>query len=78
MLAVCAILGVALFAFVDLTPTVEGDFFFSTDDRIGAALTDIVVLLVLPALATFRTRERPNIVATQRAELSRSCLPEQT
>jgi predicted RND superfamily exporter protein len=30
--AVCAILGVALFAFVDLTPAVEGDFFFSTDD----------------------------------------------
>jgi predicted RND superfamily exporter protein len=30
--AVCAILGVVLFAFVDLTPAVEGDFFFSTDD----------------------------------------------
>lgn len=28
----CAILGAALFAVVDLTPTVEGDFFFSTDD----------------------------------------------
>jgi hypothetical protein len=31
-IAVCAILGVALFALVDLTPAVEGDFFFSTDD----------------------------------------------
>jgi predicted RND superfamily exporter protein len=30
--AVCAALGIALFAFVDLTPEVEADFFFSTDD----------------------------------------------
>jgi predicted RND superfamily exporter protein len=30
--AICAILGAALFAFVDLTPAVEADFFFSTDD----------------------------------------------
>jgi predicted RND superfamily exporter protein len=31
-LALCAVLGLALFAFVDLTPEVEADFFFSTDD----------------------------------------------
>lgn len=31
-IALCAILGIALFAFVDLTPEVEADFFFSTDD----------------------------------------------
>ena len=31
-LAVCALLGLTLFAFVDLTPRVEGDFFFATDD----------------------------------------------
>jgi predicted RND superfamily exporter protein len=31
-LAVCASLGLVLFAFVDLTPEVEADFFFSTDD----------------------------------------------
>jgi predicted RND superfamily exporter protein len=30
--AVCALLGIVLFAFVDLTPAVEADFFFSTDD----------------------------------------------
>lgn len=30
--ALCAVLGVVLFAFVDLTPRVEADFFFSTDD----------------------------------------------
>lgn len=28
----CAALGLALFTFVDLTPRIEGDFFFSTDD----------------------------------------------
>lgn len=31
-IALCAALGIALFTFVDLTPRVEGDFFFSTDD----------------------------------------------
>jgi predicted RND superfamily exporter protein len=31
-LLVCVALGAALFAFVDLTPRVEADFFFSTDD----------------------------------------------
>jgi predicted RND superfamily exporter protein len=31
-LGVCAALGFALFAFVDLTPRVESDFFFSSDD----------------------------------------------
>jgi predicted RND superfamily exporter protein len=31
-IAVCAAFGVGLFAFVDLTPRVESDFFFSTDD----------------------------------------------
>jgi predicted RND superfamily exporter protein len=31
-IAFCAILAIALFAFVDLTPEVEADFFFSTDD----------------------------------------------
>lgn len=31
-IALCASLGIALFAFVDLTPEVEADFFFSTDD----------------------------------------------
>jgi hypothetical protein len=31
-LGICALLGLALFAFVDLTPEVEADFFFSTDD----------------------------------------------
>jgi predicted RND superfamily exporter protein len=31
-ITLCAILGIALFAFVDLTPEVEADFFFSTDD----------------------------------------------
>lgn len=31
-IAVCAALGGALFAFVDLTPEVEADFFFSSDD----------------------------------------------
>ena len=31
-IAVCAMLGFALFAFVNLTPEVEADFFFSTDD----------------------------------------------
>lgn len=31
-IALCALLGVAVFAFVDLTPQVEADFFFSTDD----------------------------------------------
>ena len=30
--AVCALLGFVLFAFVDLTPEVEADFFFSSDD----------------------------------------------
>jgi predicted RND superfamily exporter protein len=30
--AVCALLGLVLFAFVDLTPEVEADFFFSSDD----------------------------------------------
>jgi predicted RND superfamily exporter protein len=30
--ATCALLGVTLFVFVDLTPEVEADFFFSTDD----------------------------------------------
>jgi uncharacterized protein len=30
--AVCAVFATALFAFVDLTPLVEADFFFSTDD----------------------------------------------
>jgi predicted RND superfamily exporter protein len=30
--ALCTLLAVALFAFVDLRPEVEGDFFFSTDD----------------------------------------------
>lgn len=28
----CAVLGVALFAFVDLTPRVDGEFFFSSED----------------------------------------------
>lgn len=31
-IALCAALGLALFTFVDLTPQVEADFFFSTDD----------------------------------------------
>jgi hypothetical protein len=31
--AVCALLGFVLFAFVDLTPQVEADFFFSSEDR---------------------------------------------
>ncbi|MBI4265397.1 MAG: MMPL family transporter [Acidobacteria bacterium] len=31
-IALCAALGLVLFAFVDLTPEVETDFFFSTDD----------------------------------------------
>jgi predicted RND superfamily exporter protein len=31
-LTVCALLGAALFTFVDLTPQVEADFFFSTND----------------------------------------------
>ena len=31
-IVVCAALGFALFAFVDLTPEVEADFFFATDD----------------------------------------------
>jgi predicted RND superfamily exporter protein len=31
-IAACATLGIMLFAFVDLTPHVEADFFFSTDD----------------------------------------------
>ena len=31
-LAFCAALGLALFFFVDLTPQVEGDFFFSKSD----------------------------------------------
>jgi predicted RND superfamily exporter protein len=31
-LALCATLGMALFGFVDLTPKIEADFFFSTDD----------------------------------------------
>jgi hypothetical protein len=29
---ISAVLGIVLFAFVDLTPEVQGDFFFSTDD----------------------------------------------
>lgn len=32
-IALCAILGVCLFVFVDLTPEVEADFFFTTDSR---------------------------------------------
>src|SRR5688500_8334253 len=31
-LALCTLLGVVLFTFVDLRPEVEADFFFSTDD----------------------------------------------
>ncbi len=31
-ITLCVLLGTALLAFVDLTPSVEGDFFFSTDD----------------------------------------------
>ena len=31
-IGICAVLGITLFAFVNLTPEVEGDFFFSTDD----------------------------------------------
>lgn len=31
-LGLCAALGIALFTFVDLTPEVQADFFFSTDD----------------------------------------------
>ena len=31
-IAICAALGFAVFAFVDLTPEIQADFFFSTDD----------------------------------------------
>ena len=31
-IAVCAALGFVVFAFVDLTPEIQADFFFSTDD----------------------------------------------
>jgi predicted RND superfamily exporter protein len=31
-IAVCSILGLLLFGFIDLTPQIESDFFFSTDD----------------------------------------------
>ena len=31
-IAICAALGFAVFAFVDLTPEIQADFFFSRDD----------------------------------------------